>query len=84
MYADDKELEEAMQVFLNNALSGLQGIEVTPLTKLGQIMQNSTPAWLSRPVKRQAYACGCRCPVSVHKHIDVVSMGGPIHFLYMT
>ena len=55
MYADDSEIEEAMQVFLDNALSGLQGIEVTPLTKLGQFMQNSTPTWLSRPVKRQAH-----------------------------
>lgn len=55
MYADDSEVKEAMQVFLDNALSGLQGIEVTPLTKLGQFMQNSAPEWMSRPVKRQAH-----------------------------
>lgn len=53
MYLDDQEVESAMEVFLNNALSELQGIEVTALTKLGQIMQNSSPVWLSRLIKRQ-------------------------------
>lgn len=52
MYADDNELSDAMQVFLDNALSDLQGIQISPLTRLGQVLQNVAPDWLSRPLKR--------------------------------
>lgn len=53
MYADDREVGAAMEVFLDNTLSGLQGLEKSPLTRLGQAMQNVAPDWLSRPIKRQ-------------------------------
>ncbi|KAL0041879.1 hypothetical protein WJX79_007585 [Trebouxia sp. C0005] len=52
MYPDDEEVQGAMQVFLERALSGLQGIDSSMLTSAGQLLQSIAPNWVTRRIER--------------------------------
>ena len=52
MYPDDEEVQGAMQVFLEQSLSGLQGIDSSLLTSAGQLLQSTAPKWVTRPIER--------------------------------
>lgn len=52
MYPDNEEVQGAMQVFLEQSLSGLQGIDSSLLTSAGQLLQSTAPKWVTRPIER--------------------------------
>ncbi len=52
MYPDDEEVQGAMQIFLERSLSTLKGIDSSILTSAGQLLQRTSPKWMTRRIER--------------------------------
>ena len=69
MYPDAHEVSEAMAVYLDQSLSSLDGIDSTPIARLGSLARRYAPRWLYSTASR-AYVARmlarhdrCSCPL---------------------
>ncbi len=52
MLPDSREVSEAMEVYLDNALGTLEGVDRTALAQIGSAVKRVAPPWLSRALTR--------------------------------
>ena len=52
MLPDSQEVSEAMELYLDNALASMEGLDRTALARAGSLVKRVAPSWLSRALTR--------------------------------